>query len=268
MIHKQRCSPLLLLSAFLIISACDNADGPFNIIHEEPRVRQLSIEPSEIHFTGADGVKDTVITFEIAARSDLTENYSLEAQMANARDGEPIASVTLNPVEEEADKYHASITVAQSTTRFANMVLYVTPVGTQNRTGGRAETVISVIWSDTGNPEIVEIMNPDQITIPASGEPEEQFFVAARVGHSVSIDLIDNVNLNLYDEEENRINDLPYIMTDEHEGYGTTPDDDLYVQGFSVNSGNSPGTYTVRIHAVDIAGTSSDTLQSTFEFVR
>lgn len=246
------------------MTACDNADGPVNVFHESPEVSDLQITPSSLNFTGQDGVKDTLITFHVSARSNLPEDYSLIALFASASSREELAADTLSATNDDSGLFSGNFDLEMATSRFENTVVYVYPVGPQSGIDNRAEATVLVQWTDTGSPEILEIRHPDEITIPAAGEPEEQFFVAADVSHTVSLELIEQVNLDLYDDDENLIRS--FVMADEHDEYETISGDGTYVQGFSVNSGNSPGNYTVAIHAVDIAGTPSDTLQSTFVF--
>ncbi len=250
----------------MLPTACDKADGPTSILTERPVISEFSVNPSAIRFTENDGIRDTLITFHVTVKSAIPENFKLMAALASSRNRNVLAQTELGPDEDRPDHFSGSLALIMNTTRFENLVIYVYPVGSDGRIADRRESVITVRSFDTGMPEVLEIMHPDVVIIPQTGQPANQFFIAAKVSHSVSIDYISSVRLELFDSANQRI--FAENMLDNQPDYGTVPGDSIFVQNFSINSGNSPENYTIKVHAIDIVGTASDTLSSTLIITR
>ncbi|MFO8030297.1 MAG: hypothetical protein R6U28_10570 [Cyclonatronaceae bacterium] len=251
---------LLPVLAFLFAS-CDEAAGPSKLLKDRPQITDLAVSPSSVRFTPDDGIKDTVVTFQVAVSGNLPEDYRLVADIATVRDRIVLNSDTLQSAADGSGRYSGSLGIDMNTNRFENLVLYVFPLGPDGSVSDRLESTISVRGIDTGRPEVLEIMHPDAVIIPLPGEPDNRFFIAAKVSHTISIQNINQVRLELFDGSDERI--FASSMSDANSDYGNTPGDSIYVQNFSINPDNTPQNYTVEVHAVDIAGTISDTLRST-----
>jgi len=243
--------------------SCSEADGPTNVLADSPKIDELSVEPSSIHFSGLDGVRDTVITFELSAISALTDDERLVATLISLQDRETLDSDTLTKHASKPDTYQGDLVLESPIHDIQDLLIYVHPYSPDQLVGDRFETRIEVVWEDIGSPEILAVHHPDTITIPAAGE--SAFFVSAEVTHPFSIDFIEQVRLELFDEDDNFISE--YAMADQNTDFGNVSGDSTYVQIFSVNPTNSPQKYSVEVHAINILGTRSDTLRSHFEFV-
>ncbi len=250
------------------LSSCDEADGPANIVMERPSVSDFQINPSVLRFTAEDGIGDTLVTFRINVRSNIPDDYRLVAEIAGIRDREVRTSDTLRADPEGSGRYSGSLDLLMNTNRFENLVVYVFPLAPNGTISDRVESTITVRGIDTGRPEVLEILHPDAVLIPMPGEPENRFTISARVTHSISLENINTVRLELFDRTDSRIFASTMRRADNGNGSDSEPPYRLYEQDFSINSGNSPQNYRIEVHATDIAGTVSDTLSSTLIITR
>lgn len=267
-----------LLSIIIVIPlACDITDGPRDVFVTSADITNLEVTPSSIQFTEADGIKDTLITFQINAASKALMEHRLVAVLASAKDRTVLASDTLQRAHDRNSKsvqsnqeysgsFSGSLALEMSTNRFENLVLYLFPIGSEGVVGERIETAIPVRGIKTGYPEILDIVHPQSVVIPMPSEPDNRFFIAAKVSHTISLEYIRQVRLELYNSQNERI--FASNMADNQPDYGTVPGDSIFVQNFSINSGNTPATYRIDVHAIDIAGTASDTLSSSLIITR
>lgn len=230
------------------------------------RITSIGVEPSLLAFTGVDALSDTLITFEVSALVQADTRYTWVASWFAEPSGEFIGSDTLSSASAASGALTASRTWQQSPVQFTDMRLMVYPLSSANEPVNRAETRVRVQWSDTGTPQVEELIHPEEITLPSAGSPEVTLFVEARVAHSVSLKLLSRVELELLDSDLNRL--AIYEMSDADESFGNEPGEGVYVQGFSVSSDNAPGEYVIRVRALDFAETSSDVAESRFAFVR
>ncbi len=251
--------------AFLV-PACDDADGPTSVFREQPVISGFSVNPSSLRFSDEDGLKDTLVTFNLMAVGSIPDEYRLVAEIASIRNRIVLQSDTLRADPGQPERYSGSLGITINTNRFENLVIYIYPIGPDGQAGDRVESTIIVRGVDTGLPEVLEIIRPDTVFIPAPGERDNCFLIGAKVSHTVSIDNINQVRLELFDSNNNRLE--TYIMQDvfsdpECIDFETEAGDSLYVQPFSIDSGTPPASFRIEVHAVDVAGTISDTLQST-----
>jgi hypothetical protein len=258
--------PVLFLVFSAVISSCDETDGPAGVLSERPSISDFQVEPSEIRFSAEDGIGDTLVTFRIDVSANLPEHYRLVTELAGIRDRQVRAVDTLQADPPGSGRYTGSFSHTMNTNRFENLVIYVYPLAPDGRISDRVESTITVRGIDTGRPEVLELLHPDAVVIPLPGEPENRFTISAKVTHTISLDNINAVRLELFDRTDSRI--FASNMRRTESGNGTEPEYQLYEQDFSINSGNSPENYRVEVHATDIAGTVSDTLRSTLIITR
>lgn len=242
-----------------------------NALQTHPEIILSSVSPASVEFKEEDGfVEDTLVTFQIEAR--LTEEpepgkaYQIVASLASAQTRTVLTADTLKPVPNNPAAFEGTLTHPLSTLDFENLTLYVYPLLSSIMAGPRAETTIKVRGIQSGEPGVLEALHKDVVSIPSSGDPAKNFFIAAKVTHTLSIQLINEVRLDLYREEEERIRLGSYAMADEDAAYGNTSGDSIYVQGFLIDSSSIPGTYSAEIYATDTRGIRSDTLHTSFVF--
>jgi hypothetical protein len=248
------------------LSSCDEASGPANPIAERPYISDFQVTPSTLEFTVDDGIGDTLVTFAFDVRSNIDDGYRIVAEIAGIRDREVRKSDTLRAVSDGSGRFTGSLELLMNTTRFENLVVYAFPLSPNGTISDRVESTITVRGADSGKPEVLEIIHPDTVIIPMPGEPDNQFTIAARVTHSLSLEYINTVRLELFDSTGNRIFASSMLAAGIEED--SVPPFRFYEQNFSINSGNSPENYRVEVHAVDIAGTISDTLSTTLIIAR
>ncbi len=248
------------------LASCDETSGPANPIAERPSISDFQITPSELQFSADDGIGDTLVIFEVQVRSNISDDYQIVTEIAGIRDREVRISDTLEASTDGAGRFTGSLELLMNTNRFENLVVYVYPLSPDGTIYDRVESTITVRGIDTGRPEILDIIHPEAVVIPMPGEPENRFTISAWVTHTIALDYINIVRLELFDRSGDRI--FASNMRNAGAEEDSVPPFRLYEQDFSINSGNSPENYRIEVHAVDIAGTVSDTLSSTLIITR
>ena len=271
--HSFWYFPLLFLALNLFISACDEADGPVRATAERPVIADFSVDPSSVRFSQDDGIRDTLVTFHLEVVSELPEGYRLVAGLASVRNRTLLSGDTLQTDQTQPNRHTGSLGLNMNTSSYENLIVYVYPLGPDGQAADRVESTIIVRGVDTGQPEVLEIIRPDTVYIPAPDEDDNFFLIGAKVGHTVAIENINQVRLELFDSNNNRLGDRTYIMKDvfsdpDNVDFETEAGDSIYVQDFSIDSGTPPASFRIEVHAVDVAGTISDTLQSTLTIAR
>ena len=233
---------------------------------ERPVIADFSVDPSSVRFSQDDGIRDTLVTFHLEVVSELPEGYRLVAGLASVRNRTLLSGDTLQTDQTQPNRHTGSLGLNMNTSSYENLIVYVYPLGPDGQAADRVESTIIVRGVDTGQPEVLEIIRPDSVFIPAPGEDDNCFLIGAKVSHTFAIDAINQVRLELFDSNNNRLE--TYIMQDvfsdpECIDFETEAGDSLYVQPFSIDSGTPPASFRIEVHAVDVAGTISDTLQST-----
>jgi len=262
----HRYIPVLVLALTIGITSCDETSGPAGTLEERPSITDFQVTPSSIRFSEEDGFKDTLVTFRVTAVSNMPEDFQLVTELADVRDRQILTNSTMAADPEGSGRYTASLSLAMSTSRFDNLVIYAYPRGPDGTVFDRVESTIKIRGIDTGRPEVLEIIHPDSIFIPQPGEPDNLFTISTRVTHTFALENINRVQLDLFDSANTRIFTSNMSRSDP-DGNGD-PEYLLYGQDFSINSGNSPDSYRIEVHATDIAGTVSDTLSSTLIITR
>jgi len=259
----HRYIPVLVLALTIGITSCDETSGPAGILEERPSITDFQVTPSSIRFSEEDGFKDTLVTFQITAVSNIPEDFQLITELADIRDRQILTNSTMAADPERPGQYTASLSLVMSTSRFDNLVIYVYPRGPDGTVFDRVESTIKIRGIDTGRPEVLEIIHPDSVFIPLPGEAENEFTISAKVTHNLSLDNINQVRLELSTTPP-----ASYIMQHVETDSDADPPYRLYEQNFEIDSGNSPASYRIEVHATDIAGTVSDTLSSTLIITR
>ncbi len=264
---------LLFLTVNLFLSACDEADGPVRITAKHPVIADFAVDPSSVRFSEDDGIRDTLVTFHLEVVSALPEGYRLVAELASVRNRTLLSGDTLQTDQTRPDRHTGSLGLNMNTSRYENLIVYVYPLGPNGQAGDRVESTVIVRGIDTGQPEVLEIIRPDSVFIPAPGERDNCFLIGAKASHTVAIENINQVRLELFDSNNNRLGDRTYIMQDvfsdpECTEFETEAGDSTYVQPFRIDSDTPPASFRIEVHAVDVAGTISDTLQSTLTIAR
>jgi len=258
--------PVLVLALTIGITSCDETTGPAGILDERPSITDFQVTPSSIRFSQEDGLRDTLVTFHVTAHGDIPGDFQLITELADIRSRQILTNSTMAADPERPGQYTASLSLVMSTSSFQNLVINAYPRGPDGTVFDRTESTIEIRGIDTGRPEVLEIIHPDSVFIPQPGQPDNLFTISARVTHTFALENINTVQLDLFDSANTRIFTSNMSRSDT-DGNGD-PEYLLYDQNFSINSGNSPDSYRIDVHATDITGTASDTLSSTLIITR
>lgn len=257
-----------IASIALFYSACDNpilneSDGTLS-------VQSFQLSPSTFQFAEADGVRDTTVTVTFTVQIDGIPD-STKTGFSLILGNELVTSGPLTQTQTPG-VYTAQADLTFSTISFLTYRAYVYAYDQRNY-GNSIERKLRVQGILTDPPEIIEVNNPEEIQIPASGQTEILF--TARVVHPFAQELIERVAFFILDSQNRRLPDSnsSFEMFDDgvtnlSEGRkDEVANDSVYTRVLFANENNNPENYRVFYFALDKAGQSSDTLETILRFV-
>ena len=268
----QKVWPLQLFAfACLLVSCKESAVSPSD---SDVRLTGLEITPASFQFTPADGIRDTVVWFEYSVQVQADDLGKLETGFTVRENGELLSFKSFAPGEAEASgqtlKGRFSISARTTENRNPQLNVYAFDAS------GRGEVLtrgVDVLGFATSPPELLEVRNPAEITLPAAGSKTIRF--EAKAAHPVDQDLMDGVFIWLVDSAKERIpsDGSSFRLYDDGIQVAASGRDDaaagdsLYTLVLSIGSQNSPDDYTVNWVARDQFGLASDTLTSTLRIL-
>ncbi len=264
----KRFITIFSITILSVWHGCDSVSLPAD---EDPvLITTLTVTPSVINFTSADGAKDTTLTILLQAETsgnNTPENIEYSLVKENSED-EPLTGIFSE--SSGPNSFSVSVDIITSTTRFESWRVFVFGFNNQNE-GEIVESSIRISGFSTSPPEIVEAFNTETVTIPESGQEQIDFF--ARVVHPTAQSLIDRVDFFMIDQNGERLGgpNVVFEMFDNGEinieqgRIDEAAGDSLYSRALFINSGNQPDNIDVFYFATDAAGLSSDTVQTSLE---
>jgi hypothetical protein len=259
---------LFIASIALFYSACDNpilneSDGTLT-------VQSFQLSPSSFQFSESDGIRDTTVTVTFTVQID-GEPDSTKTGFSLSLGNETIASGPLTQTQTPG-VYTAQTELTFSTLSFSTFRAYVYAYDQRNY-GNSIERKLKVQGILTAPPEIIEVNNPEEVQIPASGQTQITF--TARVVHPFAQELIQRVAFFIVDSQNRRLPDSnsSFEMFDDgvtnlSEGRNDeAANDSVYTRVLFANENNTPENYRIFYFALDKAGQSSDTLETILRFV-
>jgi len=256
---------LIFIIGGLLILWATGCDSPSSSADTEKTVlSSLLITPNLVQFGPQSLIGDTTFTIDI--RATTLENPSGDILFSIERNGELEAEGALQ--QESETVYTFDYPVEVNTSRNLNLNIYVYQGG--NAGGQRLQGRVQIRGRIVSPPIIDEVSNPEEVTIPDSGNQRIDFF--ARVVHPDGQELIDRVNFFLIDQSGNQLgNDFRMFdngVFNEVEGFiDETEGDNLYSRAFFINPNNSADEITVNYYAIGSDGQSSDTLRTSLSII-
>ncbi|MEO1023417.1 MAG: hypothetical protein AAFW89_12810 [Bacteroidota bacterium] len=268
-------SKLLVLAGafFLVVSACDEVPESTSGIEQTGTITRFEYQPSSIQFSSdTDGIKDTTISFDLS----LSVGQSFDGLRANfeifsSLQTEPVASGIFEPADpENPTSFTAEVSYPLNTVETQDLVFVAT---LNNPNSGFATGNVNIIGAINNPPEILEVDNPEQVTIPSPGEGPLVVLFEAKVTDAQGQASIDRVLLNFFDiDQEEFLLTTPVALLDNGVQSGVAFDlaaaDSIFTTPFSINSSNNPDELEVLYWAIDNGGLSSDTVRTAFRIVR
>ncbi|MEX0723949.1 MAG: hypothetical protein WD357_03395 [Gracilimonas sp.] len=257
---------VLILLQGLFIFACDDTTGPFPVIDDDiPAITGIQVQPQNINFDPeTDGFKDTTLTIGIYVSTiNTSDDLPPRFIITDKATGEEISSGNFDKdlTDSRTGNFGVQVELETATTSFSEYIINAFPM-VESRQGNFAQTTFKVTGISNNPPEILEINNPSEVQIPASGTQSVSFI--AKVTDRDGQDTIEEVFMRLISRSTGEV-DSPFPLYDDGtQGGDITPNDSLYTLTFSIDNENQPDTYDLEYYAIDEAGLSSDTTSSTF----
>lgn len=263
--HKALITAILCISLF--VYSCGEDTPSSQNVPEVYIITQLSVIPSQVSFSPADGVKDSVLVINVSGNIQVnTANPAssvLNMELVRASDSQTVA---LRNIEiDAATPFEQSISIPSSTTDFNDYRLYLYVSTGDQLSSNSAQATIKVRGFTLGVPEILATSNPDTVRIPSSGTTP--FALQAKVTHPDGQALIDRVFVDIRDQQNNLLAGSPFRLFDDgNTGNSNSGDavaaDSIFTRVFNIGSSNNPDVYQLFYYALDTQGASSDTVQT------
>ena len=257
-------SILLLLFFFLVFFAnCENATTLPSASLEQPLIKSINVSPAVVQFTlEDDGYNNTTITINLQTEILLNGSTQVPSYIVtNLSDNSVITSGKLISPEGNAF-YEVNFELETSTTIIQNYIVQVyvfDDFGNSNM----AEHSIELIGFANIRPEIIEVLNPTEVTIP-SGDSQIIVPFAAKVTDADGQSNVDQVFIEFINSDGSILIPNPNTLLDNGKNEDIAANDSIYTIAFTINSNNTPANRKARYFAVDQAGLFSDTLTTTF----
>lgn len=249
---------ILLIGGSLILWAtgCDTPSSPAG--SDSGVLSSLSIQPNNVQFGPQSSIADTTLTIQI--RANTSDTPANDLLYTSERDGVLLSEGRLQAETDTTFLSELSITV--NTAQNTDFSVYV--YESDNTSGQRLQGKLQVRGRIVSPPFIEEVNNPEEVTIPDSGNERIDFF--AHVVHPNGQDLISGVNFFLIDQTGNPVGDV-YQMFDNGESVDEVESDSIYSGALTIEPQNNPDQYIVNYYAMGEDGQSSDTLQTQLSII-
>ncbi len=259
-----------LLGLSTVFLSCDSTTSPRSPFPDSPSIESLNITPPEINFSlQQDGYKDTTVTFTILSQiSDIIGNQNPRFFVSLKSSGESVSEGELSPSNSQQHNYGAEVNINTTTTSIEN---YIVSVFLESNPDNYAQTGFKVNGFPNNPPTIIEVNNPEEVTIPNEGETTDVFFTA-KVNDLDGQNNIDQVLIEFLNEDGSKLIPEPNkLLDDGNSGPDGSGDqvagDSVYTIAFTITSANTPNNRTAQYFAIDKAGLSSDTVETSFNIV-
>lgn len=234
-----------------------------------PVITQFSVTPGEINFEGqTDEIFDTTLTFNISGQiRQITADTRTYFSITDIQSDQRIDEGNLNLVSTSTGtgNFGQNLTFTVSTSTISNFLVIVTATDV-NGNGNYAQSVINIDGISNSPPEIIDVNNPTEYTIPQSGTDNIRF--TAKVTDEDGQNNIEGVFLRLISQTTGEPANSPFELFDDGQSFGDqVASDSVYTLTFPVNSENQPDTYDIHYFAIDRAGLVSDTVRTTFTLI-
>ncbi|MEX0686018.1 MAG: hypothetical protein WD267_08235 [Balneolales bacterium] len=250
----------------LIAISCDETPGIVDVTQKQPSLSNLEISPGTLNFVREEGVKDTVITFDLSVLSDEVLASPPVVTVSLKQSNDILINDSLSVYNEELGQYSGQINATFLTTTSEDYLFYVRSDLPDGNITNVVEGYVKIRGFATGSPVIEYTDHPDTVQIPTDPEARIAFNIITKVNHPDGISNIRNVNLELFSNDGSQLGS--YNMLDDGSQGDEIPGDDIYTRGFEINSSNNPDIITINIFAIDIHDNTSDTTTSSLEFIR
>jgi hypothetical protein len=256
-------SPPLIALVFLI--QCDNPPGPSDYLSDLPLLTAFEISPNRVDFDRSAGTIDTTLNIELTVKLGLgfTTSPPPEYHILDNANGSIIREGQFSNFLAQSRTWSQIVTIETETTVIREFSIFA---WLQDERGSRLSRVqgnFNITGFSTSPPQILWVENPDSVQIPAVGSTDFNF--EAKVVHPDGQSNISRVLIDLIDNSGNALNGSPFELFDDgrlDESGDIVAGDSVYTRRFSIVQENQPDELTVRYHALDRFGASSDTVSS------
>jgi hypothetical protein len=256
---------LVALIALVFLIQCDNPPGPTDYLSEMPLLTAFEISPNRIDFDRSAGAIDTTLNIEMSVTlsTGFTSSPPPEYQIIDNTNGAIIREGMFSSFLEQSRIWSQIVSIETQTTVIKQYTIYAWLKDESGSKLSRVQGKLNITGFSTSPPEIIWVDNPDSVQIPAAGTTGFDF--RAKVAHPDGQSNISRVLIDLIDNTGNTLSGSPFDLFDDgrlDESGDAIAGDSVYTRRFSIGQGNQPDDLTVRYHALDRFGASSDTVST------
>jgi len=253
------------LIALVFLIQCDNPPGPSDYLSDLPSLTSFEISPNRVDFDRSAGITDTTLNIMLTVKlsSGFTTSPPPEYHIIDNTDGSIIRQGQFSNFLAQSRTWSQIVTIETETTVIREYSIFA---WLQDERGSRLSKVqgnFNITGFSTSPPQILWVENPDSVQIPAVGSTGFNF--EAKVVHPDGQSNISRVLIDLIDNSGNALSGSPFELFDDgrlDESGDLVAGDSVYTRRFSIGAVNQPDELTVRYHALDRFGASSDTVSS------
>jgi hypothetical protein len=256
---------LVALIALVFLIQCDNPPGPTDYLSEMPLLTAFEISPNRVEFDRSVGAIDTTLNIEMSVTlgTGFTSSPPPEYQIIDNTNGTIIREGMFSSFLEQSRIWSQIVSIESQTTVIRQYTIYAWLKDQSGNNLSRVQGKLNITGFSTSPPEIIWVDNPDSVQIPAAGTAGFDF--QAKVVHPDGQGNISRVLIDLIDNTGNALSGSPFDLFDDgrlDESGDAVAGDSVYTRRFSIGQGNQPDDLTVRYHALDRFGASSDTVSA------
>lgn len=261
-----RISLSALIALFFLIQ-CDNPPGPSDYFSDVPSLTTFEITPNRVEFDRSVGAIDTTLNIQLSVSlsSGFSTSISPEYKIVDNTSGNIIREGQFSDFLEQSSIWSQIVSIETPTTVIREFSVYA---WLTDESGSRLSSVqgkFNIAGFSTSPPEILWVENPDSVQIPGSGSGSVGIDFQAKVFHPDGQNNISRVLIDLIDNSGSTLNGSPFDLFDDgrlEESGDAVAGDSVYTRRFAIGPENQPDELTVRYHALDRFGASSDTVSS------
>ncbi|MFU8859973.1 MAG: hypothetical protein ACNA8K_06085 [Cyclonatronaceae bacterium] len=256
---------LLSLIALVFLIQCDNPPGPSDYFSDVASLTAFEITPGRVEFDRSVGAVDTTLSIQLSVSltSGFTTSPAPDYQIIDNTTGNIVRQGQFSDFLEQSYSWSQIVLIETQTTVIREFSVYA---WLSDESGSRLSAVqgkFNIVGFSTSPPEILWVENPDSVQIPATGSVSIDF--QAKVFHPDGQGNISRVLIDLIDNTGSTLNGSPFDLFDDgrlEESGDAVAGDSVYTRRFAIGASNQPDELTVRYHALDRFGASSDTVSS------
>ena len=266
-------SIFLLLFCGIGFTQCDSLPGSTELPDSSTQLGNLTINPSIVSFSNANGVKDTTVSVTVSVSSTTNEisNQSLLLSFYDKSDPFIVLSDTLKLTDAQLNTYSTTFSFDTNTGFSGDTEVIITGVTNAGNSTNTLRRAVPIQGFSIDPAVLVRVIHQDTVQIPSAGSVT--FFLSAEVTHPDKSSFINRVLVDIKDKNNAEIG--TFRLYDDGsvttiDGGGTSGDpianDSLFTRAFTLNASNQADELTLTFYAIDVSNQESNRITSKLVF--